>query len=60
MAQQNLKEFLNAVTELRRLQKKYFRTHSLYVLDKCKQAEREVDLMLDKLNNRVNDQLVLF
>lgn len=37
--------------ELRDLQKKYFKTRDVVVLQKCKYVEKEVDTMVDSVMN---------
>lgn len=39
----NAKLFFDKVVEMRRLQKEYFKSRSLSILDKSKKIEREID-----------------
>lgn len=42
-------QLLEAVSEMRRLQREYFRSKRLDVLEHSKRAERRVDELLDRL-----------
>ena len=44
-----IKRLLDAVDHMRRLQKDFFRTKRLDVLEQSKQAEKKVDALLDRL-----------
>lgn len=41
-------QFLETVAEMRKLQKEYFRTRDTGILDRCRFAERLVDLHIAK------------
>lgn len=56
-ASENFRLFVAAVAEMRRLQREYFRTRGSGVLAAAKEAEREVDRMLKKMQS---DQHTLF
>jgi hypothetical protein len=45
-----MEEFVNAVKEMRRLQRQYFSTRNKNVLQRSKDAEREVDKMIQNYN----------
>ncbi|WP_158602522.1 hypothetical protein [Proteiniphilum sp. X52] len=45
-----MKEFIKAVKEMRTHQRAYFRTRSQSELQKSKEAEKKVDLMLAEMN----------
>lgn len=47
------------VRQMRKLQKEYFKTRSTFVLEECKKAEKEVDRMLARSIEDL-DQLDLF
>lgn len=49
--------FVAAVTEMRRLQRAYYFSKRLDILQQCKAMERHVDKLLDELKN---PQLSLF
>ena len=42
-------QLLEAVSDMRRLQREFFRTKRLDVLEQSKQAEKKVDALLDRL-----------
>ena len=42
-------QLLEAVSDMRRLQREFFRTKRLDVLEQSKQAEKKVDAILDRL-----------
>jgi hypothetical protein len=46
-----MNEFLIKVKELRKAQKTYFRTRNFNDLNKAKRLEKEVDEMIEKLEN---------
>ena len=44
------REFFNKVALMRQLQQEYFRTKSRFILAICKDAEREVDAEIKRVN----------
>ncbi len=46
----NPKQFFNEVTELRRLQKEYFRNRSPIVLREAKEKEKIIDTEIERVN----------
>lgn len=44
------KEFFDAVSCMRKLQKEYFQTRSSTILRKCKQKEKEIDNEIERAN----------
>ncbi|BBC24781.1 hypothetical protein [Pseudanabaena sp. ABRG5-3] len=44
-------QFLETVAQMRKLQKEYFATRDKGILDRCKFAERLVDLHIQKAQN---------
>jgi hypothetical protein len=53
----NNEQFLETVAQMRKLQKEYFATRDKGILDRCKFAERLVDLHIAK---KTNPQTELF
>jgi len=47
----NAKEFFNYVSQMRDLQKEYFKTRSIDVLVKSKEVERIIDKEIDRVKN---------
>ena len=54
------KQFREAVQEMRRLQKWYYKTRSLNDLVKCKEAEKKIDDYLAGIERENNAQAKLF
>jgi hypothetical protein len=54
------KQFREAVQEMRRLQKWYYKTRSLNDLVKCKEAEKKVDEHLADIEREKHAQKSLF
>lgn len=54
------KQFREAVQEMRRLQKEYFRKRDFSILLKAKEAEKEVDDYLGQFDKENNSQAKLF
>lgn len=49
MENEEFRQFIEAVREMRNLQREYFDTRQIPILNAAKQAERRVDRMLESL-----------
>ena len=51
----NAREFFNKVTQMRSMQKEYFRTRSKTALQESKRLEREIDAEIKRVNEIMNN-----
>ena len=56
----NAREFFNKVTQMRSMQKEYFRTRSKTALQESKRLEREIDAEIKRVNDKMINGGVLF
>jgi len=55
-----MKEFYEAVKDMRKIQKEYFRSRSQEALRKSKEAESKVDKLIKSIEEKRNPQQRLF
>jgi len=59
MSEATIVEFVRCVTDMRRLQKEYFRTREAAILRECKGCEKHVDDLLKEIHQN-SSQMSMF